>query len=134
MDGGSPQTIVENGAYWPHWSPDGNLLVFTNSGNIQLFDLRTGKGSLVPASKGMQNPQWVGEDQLFAATQDHGKLMVFNLRTQQWSDLVSFTPPGYVVGWAHSPDTSTFTTPRVARTQALFAFGWRITRERQSPA
>ena len=104
MDGGSPRTIVENGAYWPHWSPDGNLLVFSNSGNIQLFDLRTGKRSLVPASKGMENPQWVGEDQLFAATQDHGKLMVFDVRTQRWSDLLSFTPLGYVVNWAHSPD------------------------------
>jgi Tol biopolymer transport system component len=75
MDGGSPRTIVDSGAHWPHWSPDGNFLVFTNSGNTQIFDLRTGKSSLVPASKGMENPQWVGEGQLFAGTQDHGKLM-----------------------------------------------------------
>ena len=52
----------------------------------------------------MENPQWVGEDQLFAGTQDHGKLMVFDVRKQRWSDLVSFTPLGYVVNWAHSPD------------------------------
>jgi len=52
----------------------------------------------------MENPQWVGEDQLIAATQDHGKLMAFDLRTQQWSNLVSFAPPGYLVDWAHSPD------------------------------
>ena len=32
------------------------------------------------------------------------KLMVFDVRTQQWSELVSFTAPGYVVNWIHSPD------------------------------
>ena len=104
MEGGSPRTIVENGAHWAHWSPDGNSVVFTNSGNIQIFDLRTGKSSPVPQSKGMENPQWVGEDQLIAATQDHGKLMTFDVRTQQWSNLVSFASPGYLVDWAHSPD------------------------------
>jgi hypothetical protein len=40
---------------------------------------------------------------LVAATGDHKKLVVFDVKTQRWSDLVSPTT-GYVVNWTHSPD------------------------------
>jgi hypothetical protein len=30
--------------------------------------------------------------------------MVFDIRAQQWSAPVSFTAPGYVVNWTHTPD------------------------------
>jgi Tol biopolymer transport system component len=96
MDGGSPRTIVEKNVSWPHWSPDGNLLVFVDRGespHVRLFDLRTGKISVVPASEGLENPQWVGEDRLVAATQDHMKLMMDDVGKQNWSELISFTTP-----------------------------------------
>jgi hypothetical protein len=41
---------------------------------------------------------------LVAATQDHKKLVIFDVKTQRWSDLVSATMPGYIGNWAHSPD------------------------------
>jgi Tol biopolymer transport system component len=107
MDGGSSPTIVEKDGGWPHWSPDGSRLVFMDRGassHIHILDLRTGTTSLVPGPVGMLNPQWVGDDRLVAGTQDVTKLMVFDVRTQQWSELVSFTAPGYVVNWIHSPD------------------------------
>jgi Tol biopolymer transport system component len=107
MDGGSPPTIVEKDGSWPHWSLDGSLLVFTDrdaSRHIHVLDLRTGKSSLVPGPAGLENPQWVGDDRLVAGTEDHTKLMVFDIETQQWSELVSFTAPGYLVNWIHSPD------------------------------
>jgi eukaryotic-like serine/threonine-protein kinase len=107
MDGGSPPTIVEKDGTWPHWSPNGGLLVFMDRGasaHIHILDLRTGRSSLVPGPADMLNPQWVGDDRLVAGTQDFTKLMVFDFRTQQWSELVSFTAPGYVVNWIHSPD------------------------------
>jgi Tol biopolymer transport system component len=107
MDGGSPPTIVEKDGAWPHWSPDGSLLVFMDRGaspHIHFLDLRTGKSSLVPGPAGLLNPQWVSDDRLVAGTQDFTKLMVFDVRAQQWSDLVSFTAPGYVVNWVHTPD------------------------------
>jgi hypothetical protein len=74
------------------------------SAHIHILDLRTGRSSLVPGPADMLNPQWVGDDRLVAGTQDFTKLMVFDARTQQWSELVSFTAPGYVVNWIHSPD------------------------------
>jgi Tol biopolymer transport system component len=104
MDGGSPQTIAEKDSYGANWSPDANLLVFGYSGGIQLFDLRTGKRSVIPGPQGLNDVRWVAEDTLVAATLDHKKLVVFDVKTQRWSDLVSSTSTGYFVNWAHSPD------------------------------
>ena len=107
MDGGSPPTNVENDGNSPHWSPDGSRLVFRDRGaspDLHILDVHTGTASLVPSSAGMWNPQWVGENQLIAGTHDATKLMVFDVRTQEWSELVSFIAPAYVVNWIHSPD------------------------------
>ena len=104
MDGGSPQTIAEKDFYGANWFPDGNLLVFSDFNSIHLFDLGTGKRSVVPGSEDLNIPRWIAEDMLVAATQDHKKLVVFDFKTQRWSDLVSSMTTGYVVNWAHSPD------------------------------
>jgi eukaryotic-like serine/threonine-protein kinase len=107
LDGGSAPTILEKDGAWPHWSPNGSRLVFMDrdaSRHIHILDLRTGRSSLVPGPGDMLNPQWVGDDRLIAGTHDSTKLMVFDVTTQQWSELVSFTAPAYVVNWAHSPD------------------------------
>ena len=103
MEGGSPQTIAEKDSYGANWSPDGTLLVFVDHGGIRLFDLATGKGSVIPGPAGLNSVRWVAQDTLVAATGDHKKLMVFDVKTQRWSDLVSPTT-GYVVNWAQSPD------------------------------
>ena len=109
MDRGQPQTISETDSYAPNWSPDGSLLVFTNRSDspdnkIQLFDLRTGKRSVVPGPEGLYSAKWVAEDMLAVATRDFKKLMIFETKTQKWSDLVSLAMPRYIVNWAHSPD------------------------------
>ncbi len=104
MDGGSPQTIAEKDSYRANWSPDGKLLVFVDPGGIQLFDPGTGKRSVVPGAAGLYGIRWVAEDMLAAATQDHKKLVIFDVKTQRWSDLVSATMPSYIGDWAHSPD------------------------------
>lgn len=104
MDGGSPQTIAEKDSYGANWSPDGKLLVFSDPGGIQLFDPGTGKRSVVPGPAGLNGVRWVAEDMLVAATQDHKKLVVFDVKTQRWSDLVLSTPTGDVGNWVHSPD------------------------------
>ena len=41
---------------------------------------------------------------LRCAAPDRKKLVLFDIKTQKWSDLISFTPPDTVVNWAHSPD------------------------------
>ncbi len=108
MDGGSPPAVVEQDGARPRWSPDGTRLVFSDrdasSSQIHILDLRTGKTTPVPGPAGLLNPQWVGGERLVAGTPDHTKLLVFDLRAQQWSELVSFTAPGYLVDWANTPD------------------------------
>jgi len=109
MDGGSPQRIVEKDATAANWSPDRNLLVFTNGrdpahSELQLLDLRTGKRSSVPGSQDLGGGQWVSEDTLVAAPTNSAKLEIFDVRTQKWSDLVPGKLAGSVVNWAHSPD------------------------------
>jgi Tol biopolymer transport system component len=109
MDGGSPQRIAENGSWAASWSPDGNVLVYADYSDpkhskCQFYDLRRGERSFVPGSQDLMGVQWVAEDMLVAATQDRKKLLVFDVKTQKWSELVSLTGPGNIVNWAHSPD------------------------------
>jgi len=71
---------------------------------FEIYDLRTGNRSIVPETDGLTGVQWVAADLLVAASADRAKLVVFDLKTQKWSDLVPGPIPGSVVNWAHSPD------------------------------
>jgi Tol biopolymer transport system component len=109
MDGGSPRKITEKGAWAASWSPDGNRLVYADYTDrpyvrFQIYDLRTAATSTVPETEGLTGVQWVAEDLLVAASVDRTKLVVFDLNTQKWSDLVPGPIPGGVVNWAHTPD------------------------------
>ncbi len=108
-EGGPPQTLVAANAYGPNWSPDGSRLLFvdrsdTGHGKIIILDPGTGKRTTVPESSGLYNVRWVARDLLAATTYDSKKLVVFDLRTQKWSDLISAKMPSYVVMAASSPD------------------------------
>jgi len=109
IDGGLPQRLLEKGSWAASWSPDGNLLAFADYNvplhtRFQFLDLRTGQLSVIPGSQDLIGVQWIAENLLVAASRDRTKLMVFDLRTQKWSDLLSLTTPGDLVNWAHSPD------------------------------
>jgi len=109
MDGGLQQKVAEKSSSAASWSPDGNLLVYADYGEsartkFWLYDLRTGNRTLVPGSQDLLGVQWVAEDLLVAASRDHTKLVLFDVKTQKWSDLVSLTKPGIVVNWAHALD------------------------------
>jgi Tol biopolymer transport system component len=108
IDGGQPQKIVEKDANAANWSSDGNVLVFEKDeaahSELQFLDLRTGKRSDVPGSQDLTGGQWVSEDTLVAAPINQAKLMIFDIRTQKWSDLVPGKVPSSVINWAHSPD------------------------------
>jgi eukaryotic-like serine/threonine-protein kinase len=125
MDGGPPQRVVENHSSYANWSPDGNFLVFNDTydaAHVQLrvLDLRTGIRSVVPGSQDIIGGQWVAEDLFVAAPQNLTKLLVFDVKTQRWSDLVPGTVPGAMVNWAHSLDyKSVYYTTGAAEPKAM---------------
>jgi Tol biopolymer transport system component len=109
MDGGPPQTLVAADSFGANWSPDGTRLVFVDTSDpaqrkFQIFDLRTGQRTPVPQSQHIYFLRWVADDLLAATAQDIKRLIVFNLKTQKWSDLVSSALPGYIVNESQSPD------------------------------
>jgi eukaryotic-like serine/threonine-protein kinase len=110
MDGGPPRRIAEKQSWAASWSPDGNRVVFANYTDyphnikFEIYDLRTENRSFVPEADGLTGVQWVAEDLLVAASRDRTRLVVFDFKTQKWSDLVPGPIPGGVSNWAHAPD------------------------------
>jgi Tol biopolymer transport system component len=93
MDGGSQQRIAEKNSWAASWSPDGNQMVFADYTDrphikFEIYDLRTGNRSFVPETEGLTGVQWIAEDLLVAASVDRTRLVIFDFKTQKWSDLV----------------------------------------------
>jgi eukaryotic-like serine/threonine-protein kinase len=109
MEGGAAQVVAKHSDA-PSWSPDGNLLLFTsytdapigdnNRSYLQVFDVRSGKTSVVPSSQGTVGGRWVTQDILVAAPYKPKKLLTFDFKIQKWTDLAS----GNFTSWAVSGD------------------------------
>ncbi len=109
MNGG-PAQLVARHSDAPSWSPDGNLLLFTSYTDapvveetrsyLQVFDLRSGKTSVVPSSQGKQSASWITQETLVTAPYIATKLLTFDFKTEKWTDLIT----GNFVNWAVSPD------------------------------
>ena len=109
MDRSVPQRVIAEDSIAANWSPDGNLLAFTDTHDwahlqLQILDLRTGARSAVPGSRGLVGGQWIARDTLIARQLDTSRPVVFDMKTQKWSDLLPGTTPTIFVNWAHSPD------------------------------
>jgi DNA-binding winged helix-turn-helix (wHTH) protein/Tol biopolymer transport system component len=88
-----------------NWSPDGNRLVFGSlfvpNAPIYMFDLKTQSVSSVGGSQGFHNPQWSPDGNAIAAMAngEPGKLMLFDVASEKWSEAVGF-PVSYPT-WSH---------------------------------
>jgi Tol biopolymer transport system component len=106
MNGGLPRKIVES-AESPRWSPDGSSIVATARGGtgryrnngLRIVEVGTGNMSEVPSSKGKGGAFWLDQETL-GADEGYKKLLIFDLRTRKWTDLVA----GNFVNWINSPD------------------------------
>ena len=101
--GGSPKEVLpENHTQVdPSWSPDGKKLALGRTQEtgqtepllIQIVDLATRQASTIPGSENLYSPRWSPDGQYLAAlSQDSTKLLLFNFKTQKWSDWI--TEPG----------------------------------------
>jgi len=95
-EGGSPELIYRSGTNLadPSWSPDGKSLAFgenslNNQGSaVYVLDLKTRNAAKLPGSDGLFSPRWSPDGRYIAAiTLDSLKLMLFDLTTQEWTEL-----------------------------------------------
>jgi Tol biopolymer transport system component len=99
-DGGTPRELFpdDQNQADPAWSPDGKLIAFTReektstpgaaSGALYTFNLSTNQLSLVPGSLGLRVSAWSPDGRFITAKdEDDHKLMLFDVRTQKWTQL-----------------------------------------------
>ena len=89
------------------WSPDGNELAITSlvSGKpgfneLRVFDMQSGRTSIVPNSKDMIGAFWVNQQTLVASTQDTTKFLMLDLTSGKLTNLAA----GVFVNWFISGD------------------------------
>jgi Tol biopolymer transport system component/DNA-binding winged helix-turn-helix (wHTH) protein len=95
-EGGTPQRILpsEQSQADVNWSPDGNSLVFGTlfvaNAPIYTFDLQSKRVSTLAGSNGLFFPRWSPDGKYIAAiaTEGPGKLMLFDVATQKWTEAV----------------------------------------------
>jgi DNA-binding winged helix-turn-helix (wHTH) protein/Tol biopolymer transport system component len=98
-DGGPPEIIPESTdtEMHPTWSPDGNRLLYSdypffggsaNQVAIHILDLMSRQITTLPGSRGFFGPTWSYDGRYVTALAlDRQRVMVFDFRTQLWSEL-----------------------------------------------
>lgn len=109
-DGGTPQELMPHSSQNQQdaaWSPDQTRIVFAGAATdavngdkaagIHLLDVKTGRISMVPGSRGLFSPRWSPDGRYLAAmTSDSAVLLLFDFQTQKWTELARGT-----FGWPH---------------------------------
>jgi serine/threonine protein kinase/Tol biopolymer transport system component len=108
-DGGAPKQVT-NGELeeWPNWSRDGNSLFFGNqrsdmadgsANTICRLDLKTNQLTTLTGSEGKWFPRLSPDDSFIAALSNANHLMLFDLKTQNWTELTQ--NPVEHPAWSH---------------------------------
>jgi Tol biopolymer transport system component/DNA-binding winged helix-turn-helix (wHTH) protein len=98
--GGLPKEVLsENHTQVdPSWSPDGKKLALGRTQEtgqtepllIQIVNLATQQASTIPGSENLYSPRWSPDGQYLAAlSQDSTRLLLFNFKTQKWSNWIT---------------------------------------------
>lgn len=107
-EGGRPQVVSqsESNELDATWFPDGDSLLFgrylhSAQTRISVVDLRTARVSPIPDSDGKFTPRLSPDGRFIIATDAPGnhRVVLFDQRTQKWSELLSNRKPGTGLGW-----------------------------------
>ncbi len=100
-EGGTPKELLSEKEYQSDagWSPDGKVIVFgrvpfipgaAEKIVIQTFDPNSTKVSIVPGSENLYSPRWSPDGKYLAGmTSDSKKLLLFDFKSQKWTDWVN---------------------------------------------
>ena len=90
------------------WSPEGKKIAFGRNGasspegqTISILDLVTHRVSTVPGSENLFSPRWSPDGRYLAALNlDSTKLLLFDFKTQRWSDWITELGEVGYVNWS----------------------------------
>jgi DNA-binding winged helix-turn-helix (wHTH) protein/Tol biopolymer transport system component len=102
-EGGSPPKLLneisELFAFHPNWSPDGRKIIFNSIAvpftswvnvkfDVHILDLDSHQVTTVPGSDQILGARWSPDGRYLAAgTKDEMRLMIFDFKTQRWSEI-----------------------------------------------
>ncbi|HKW60899.1 MAG TPA: winged helix-turn-helix domain-containing protein [Candidatus Acidoferrum sp.] len=112
-DGGTPRELFPNECeqFDPAWSPDGKFIGLASakllrtgrfaSSVIELLDVETNKLFTLPGSQGLRAPSWSPDGRFIAAmTENYSKLMLFDARSETWTELAQGTSITSTLRWS----------------------------------
>jgi len=128
VDGGEPRRIDQIGeTVDPGWSPDGKSLIFADeaqpNGWIRVLNLQTGSVAPIAGSRGLNSPRMSPDGHsIVALSNDTRSLLLFDLRTQTWSELTRANGIGWPL-WSRDGGFVYFA--RIDADPAIFRVGIR---------
>jgi DNA-binding winged helix-turn-helix (wHTH) protein/Tol biopolymer transport system component len=135
-EGGSPQRLLPRdyeGVGDPNWSADGRKVAFSTTGpfnrkgNVRILDLATHQVTIVPGSDGIYSPRWSPDGRYIAAMPiDATSLKIFDLQSQQWSELVQKDTLGTLAFPSWSTDSKSVYFTRIPATGDKSIFRIRV--------
>jgi Tol biopolymer transport system component len=111
--GGAPQELASepHNQVDPVWAPDGKRVAYGRHGivgeeelSIKILDLESRHITTLPGSEGLYSPRWSPDGRYLAASpQDSKKLLIYDFKTERWSDWLNEDGAVGFINW--SPDS-----------------------------